>query len=235
MILSNLADFFRVIPKKRRLRLRSKKGVIFRNPPTPLKIIFRLGNIILIFSFSYLVYLYYPLVRAIWFFERQKPAVGQIFPPPTPPPISDNKIYEIQIPRLIARADIVSDVSPYNPAEYLKVLENNVVAQARGSNFPGDGKGKSIYIFAHSTQQGISMIRKNAVFYLLGELAKGDVVFIRYQGLTYSYQVYEQKVVSAKDIQYLQYTDKDKEVLILQTCWPIGTNWKRLLVFTERI
>ena len=62
----------------------------------------------------------------------------------TPPPISDNKIYEIQIPRLIARADIVSDVSPYNPAEYLKVLENNVVAQARGSNFPGDGKGKSI-------------------------------------------------------------------------------------------
>ena len=43
------------------------------------------------------------------------------------------------------------------------------------------------------------------------------------------------KIVTAKEFEYLTYSDSNKEVLILQTCWPIGTNWKRLLVFAQRL
>ena len=79
------------------------------------------------------------------------------------------------------------------------------------------------------------MTRKNSVFYLLGELGQNDLVYVKYGGETYIYKVYMQKVVNASEIQYINYIDKTREVLILQTCWPIGTDWKRLLVFAERI
>jgi LPXTG-site transpeptidase (sortase) family protein len=79
------------------------------------------------------------------------------------------------------------------------------------------------------------MLRINSVFYLLGELNNNDIIFIDKNGINYTYKVYKQLVVDANQIQYLKYTETDKEVLILQTCWPIGTNWKRLLVFAQRV
>ena len=33
---------------------------------------------------------------------------------------------------------------------------------------------------------------------------------------------------------YGVYYHPEKEILILQTCWPIGTDWKRLLVYATR-
>ena len=91
------------------------------------------------------------------------------------------------------------------------------------------------YIFAHSTQQGWSAVRKNAVFYLLGELKTGDEILVNYHGTSYTYQVYKQVVAPATAIEYLRFTDPNEETLILQTCWPIGTDWKRLLVFAKRV
>jgi LPXTG-site transpeptidase (sortase) family protein len=91
-----------------------------------------------------------------------------------------------------------------------------------------------IYLFAHSTQQGWSMSRKNAVFYLLGELENGDVIFINYNGQIYTYKVYQKKIFKPEEADILGYNEKDKEVLLLQTCWPIGTDWNRLVVFAER-
>ena len=35
--------------------------------------------------------------------------------------------------------------------------------------------------------------------------------------------------------EYLNYKEEGKELLILQTCWPLGTDWKRLLIFAERV
>ena len=135
----------------------------------------------------------------------------------------------------MAKSMVVPNVSPFDKTEYLKVLESNVVAQAKDTDLPGEGLGKMTYIFAHSTQQGIDMVRKNAVFYLLGQLGNEDTFSIKYMGNTYIYSVYDKKVVAANEIEYLKYSDVEKEVVILQTCWPIGTDWKRLLIFGERI
>jgi LPXTG-site transpeptidase (sortase) family protein len=79
------------------------------------------------------------------------------------------------------------------------------------------------------------MVRQNSVFYLLGELKTDDFVFIGFNGEIYKYKVYDQKIVGANDIEYLDYKEEGREVLILQTCWPIGTDWKRLLIFAGRI
>lgn len=150
-------------------------------------------------------------------------------------PAAASDEFRINIPKIGANTKIQANVSPYSKEEYMKVLKNNVVAHSDESSLPGQGQGTSTYLFAHSSQQGVLDARDNSVFYLLGELKNGDDVFISYKGSIFTYRVYMEKIISSKDTDYLNYSDKDKEILILQTCWPIGTNWQRLLVFAERI
>ena len=141
--------------------------------------------------------------------------------------------YFIQIPKILAFSKVVENVSPFDQSEYLKILKQNLVAQSKESDKPGSGNGKMTYVFAHSSTSELEDIRSNAVFYLLGELEIGDLINLKYHGQEYKYKVYEKKVVSPKQLEYLNYHDENKEVLILQTCWPIGTDWNRLLIFAE--
>jgi LPXTG-site transpeptidase (sortase) family protein len=236
-------DFFRVTPKSRKIKLKHKKGILFSNPGLLMKTVFHIGNWLLLIAISYTVYLYFPIGQAVfnyWLSQwTAKPTtITQIPIIPTPTPVAvveQQNEYTITIPKILAFSNIVDNVSPFNREEYLKVLESDVVAQAKDTAKPGSGLGKMTYLFAHSTTESLNMLRKNAVFYLLGELNNNDVIFIDKNGKNYTYRVYRQLVVEANQIQYLNYSDPKKELLILQTCWPIGTNWKRLLIFAERV
>jgi sortase A len=150
-------------------------------------------------------------------------------------PEPENNTFNVEIPKIGAKADIVIGISPYDKNEYKAVLKDNVIAQSQISSLPGEGKGTSVYLFAHSSQQDISAARQNSVFYLLGELGNDDMVMINYKGKIFAYRVYMKKVIKPKEIEYLEYRDENKEIVILQTCWPIGTNWQRLLVFAEKV
>jgi len=233
-------DFWRVRPKKRRVKIR-KKGVIFSNPDGFKRSLFRLGNLVLIGCFGYFCYLYQPIIGAWLRYQKIEEKdlgekIEEVKPRETKEEIVrqvDTSNFWIEIPRIVARAQIEAGVSPFDKNEYLPILKNNLIAQAKGSALPGDGPGKTIYLFAHSTQQEIKMARNNAVFYLLGEMKIGDKIDVGLEDKIYRYQVYEKKVVEAKEVGYLDYQWRGREVLILQTCWPLGTNWKRLLVFTQ--
>jgi len=150
-------------------------------------------------------------------------------------PEPEDNTFRVEIPKIGAKADIVIGVSPYDKNEYKAVLKDNVIAQSQISSLPGEGRGTSVYLFAHSSQQDISAARQNSVFYLLGELGNDDMVMINYKGKMFAYRVYMKKVIKPKEIEYLEYKDENKEIVILQTCWPIGTNWQRLLVFAEKV
>lgn len=233
-------DFFRVTPRSRRIKLKQKKGILFNNPGFFGKTIFHIGNWLLLIAIGYAGYLYLPLGQAIFkFWESQENSnTSQVIliPTPTPIPLAEQKNeYTITIPKILAYSKVIENVSPYNRDEYLKVLEQDVVAQAKGTSNPGSGLGNTTYIFAHSTSQSINMLRRNAVFYLLGELKGNDVIFINKNGKVFTYKVFKQLIVNANQTEYLRYSEPDKEILILQTCWPIGTNWKRLLILAERV
>lgn len=240
-----LLDFFRIRPKKRVVKIRHNFGVIFTNPKGGRKALFYGANFIFVLSITYLSYLYWPLGKAVikyWEIRNdfepntsQSTGIENLAIPTPTVTLADNSSFWIQIPKIQAKADIVAGVSASNRDEYLKVLKDDVIAQASNSSLPGAGVGKSTYLFAHSSQQGLSMVRNNAVFYLLGELKNNDVFFIDYHGKIYTYLVYKQEVVNASAVQYLDYTEPDKEIVILQTCWPLGTDWKRLLVMAQRI
>lgn len=244
-------DFIRSTPKKRSVRIKNESGVIFHNLSGLKKLLFNFGTSIILVSVVAFTYLYQPLFMS-WIKYKQienlplAQVTPEISPILTPIPtaietveetveIEKNKDFKIEIPKIGAKSNIIAEVSPANKKEYLKVLENNNIAHSSFSALPGNGKGSMTYLFAHSTEQSVQAVRKNSVFYLLGELGEKDKILINYHGQNIEYEVYMKKVIGAKETDYLTYTDSDKEVLILQTCWPIGTNWKRLLVFAQRI
>lgn len=237
-----MLNFFRVVPKSRKVRIKKSSGLIFSNPSKHRKMIFYIANMLFFGAIIYGGYLYTPLLSAVYKYKFSKSEANII--PETKIIEKGNKEekeqnisdeYTIQIPKIFAFTQVIEGVSPFDKAEYDRVLKNNVVAQAKGTDKPGSGKGKLIYIFAHSTNNDLGMVRNNAVFYLLGELQKDDLIILNYQKKENKYRVFEKKIVLAQDLKYLEYHDENREVLILQTCWPIGTDWKRLLILAEPV
>lgn len=138
--------------------------------------------------------------------------------------------FSILIPKIGASAKIFPNVDPSNEAEFLPVLSKGV-AHAKGTVFPG--LSGNIYLFAHSTDNFWNVGRYNALFYLLKDLQKGDDVVVFFENLRHNYVVSDSIIVDPSDVSYLIKSREDKEQLVLQTCWPPGTTWKRLLVLAK--
>lgn len=140
--------------------------------------------------------------------------------------------FSIYIPKIKAKAKIVENVDPGNEKVYMEALSKGV-AHASGSVLPGmEG---ATYLFAHSTNAPWNVTQYNAVFYLLREMQPGDEIYVFFLDKLYKYRVTEQKTVAADDVSWLLHAKEGKERLILQTCWPPGTLWKRLIVVAEPI
>lgn len=138
--------------------------------------------------------------------------------------------YNLVIPSLNIKSKILLNVDPDNESVYSEALKEGV-AQAKGTALPGEGK--RIYLFAHSTNSLLFIEQFNAVFYDLDKLSMNEKIDIQNGDKIYQYQVTDKKIVSSNDTTWI--APHDGEELILQTCWPKGTNWKRLLVFAKPI
>jgi sortase A len=136
----------------------------------------------------------------------------------------------IVIPKIAAVAPIIENVDPLNKSEYLSALKSGV-AHVKGTPLPGENG--NVFIFTHSEDIFYNVTGYNTVFYLLDKLTKGDEIFIYYRGTKIKYLVDEVKVVNPKDIQYS--TDNAEEnTLTLQTLYPPGINFKRLLITAKQ-
>ncbi|HZJ18175.1 MAG TPA: sortase [Patescibacteria group bacterium] len=145
-------------------------------------------------------------------------------------PIDSN--FSILIPKIGANARVFPNVDSSNQDVFLPILQKGV-AHAKGTVFPGM-KG-NIYLFAHSTDNFWDVGRYNAVFYLLKNLQKGDDIIVFFENRRYNYKVVDTGIAEANNVSYIVDSQiQDKETLILQTCWPPGTAWKRVLIFAER-
>ncbi len=107
-------------------------------------------------------------------------------------------------------------------------------AVAEAANLSHPGQKGTTYLFAHSTDSPVNFARYNAIFYLLDKLVVGDEVEIVYMGKLYKYRVTSVQILASSDTGYLV-PQKEKEQLVLQTCYPPGTSWKRLIVVLDRV
>ena len=139
--------------------------------------------------------------------------------------------FSIYIPKIEAKAKVISNVDAGSQKAYLEALTEGV-AHAAGTAFPG--QGKTIYLFSHSTDSVINISRYNAVFYLLRKLEKGDRIIVYFLGQEHTYVVTDKVITEATDTSWL--TDNGQgERLVLQTCDPPGTSWRRLLLIAKPI
>lgn len=189
----------------------SHKLIIVKKKSWPIYI----GNFLMIISFLALSYIYFPLLSLY------------LFPPTLAKELPTQGTF-ITIPKINAQASIILDVDPMNEVEYRKSLESGV-AHAKGTSLPGQS-GK-IFLFAHSSDNPLNITRINTIFLKLDELKIGDEILLQKDGQKFKYLVSDKKVVWPSEIKYLQ-PDSTPQ-LILQTCTPIGTSLKRLLIFAK--
>ena len=145
--------------------------------------------------------------------------------------VFEDREFNIEIEEIGLNSVVLPNIEAADPTIYTMALKRGL-AHARGSALPGGGG--AIYIFGHSTSYEWFVAELNAVFYKLKDLVIGDKVILRQNDKILSYKVIEKIIVEADDSEILgKY--KDKDVLILQTCYPPGTSLKRLLVIAEPV
>jgi sortase A len=136
-------------------------------------------------------------------------------------------LFSILIPKLGIDEQVVPNVDPNNPSDYLPVLQH-AIAHAKGSVLPGDSG--IVYLFAHSADNWWDIEHYNAVFYTLNNLSVGDEIVIFYQNRRYNYIVSQQIISDPQDVTLLTAEHSGPQKLVLQTCWPPGTTWKRMYI-----
>ncbi len=197
--------------------------------------------VFLIISFFSIAILISPLVLAQLSQSFQSsPSITKI--KPTPTPLAYNSYYQpeqnplypitefrIEIPSIKLESNIVDNVDTNIEDEYKSKLQYGV-AHAKGTYLPPENGGPT-YLFAHSTDTVFNIARFNAKFFSVRELKSGDEIKVFFNGKEYDYIVKSNFIIEPTEIDVIRNSDTD---LILQTCWPPGTSWQRLIVFADR-
>lgn len=182
-----------------------------------------LGNLLIIFGVGILGYIYFPFLMLF-------------INPPKIEAVENLQGYNITIPKIRAQAPVIEGVDPWNKSIYEVALEKGI---AQAQNTPLPNQDGIIYLFAHSSGDPWRLTRFNTIFLRLGELNSGDEIVLTKDNKHYNYKVFDKKELWPSDIHYLKDAqnkeNKDEQVLILQTCTPIGTAFKRLLIFAKPV
>jgi sortase A len=148
--------------------------------------------------------------------------------------LTEQEQFGIEIPSLDLKEKVIPNVDLGDKDGYMAALKKGV-AHGSGSGFPGieSQVNRTIYLFAHSTDFDWNVSRYNALFYGLKDLEKGNEIKLTFWGEEYRYRVEEVKKLAAEETSFLE-PQIEEEKLVLSTCWPPGTTWKRLVVIAEK-
>jgi LPXTG-site transpeptidase (sortase) family protein len=139
-------------------------------------------------------------------------------------------LFSILIPKLGIDEKVFPNVDPDNPHDYLPILQLGI-AHAKGSVFPGESG--TTYLFAHSADNWWDIEHYNAIFYTLNNLSAGDEITVFFENRRYEYVVSQQIISNPQDVSYLTAQHGGAQQLVLQTCWPPGTTFKRLYILAK--
>lgn len=140
---------------------------------------------------------------------------------------SDNRIY---IPRIAKNVPLITVPNHKNWKQLEKNIQNglqNGVVVHPISRSPGNFG--NLFLTGHSSYYTWDKGRYKDVFALLHEVNVGDIVEVYWKGKKYEYKIRETKVVPPTDVSVLN-QPKDKSIITLMTCTPVGTNKNRLIL-----
>ena len=136
---------------------------------------------------------------------------------------------DISVPKIGVAVPMIWSKSA-DEASLLKDLESGVVLYPKTAS---PGQNGNAVISGHSSNYVWAKGNYNHIFQNLNNLAKGDkidVKIIQKNGrvIIYHYQISEKTITSPDDEKIFVQTPES--TLTLSTCWPLGTNFKRLIV-----
>ncbi|MGD0976874.1 MAG: sortase [Minisyncoccia bacterium] len=166
-------------------------------------------------------------------FPISSPTLGS--PAPVKKYVSDSSAgYTISIPTIGITAPVVLEKS-LDPNVILNRLSDGVVHYS-DSPLPGE-EGTSV-ILGHSSAYPWYKGKYGSVFALLGKLKNGDAVIITNGSKTLVYKVSDILIFNPLSnnsrIQEISQSDNRSSVLLV-SCWPVGTNLKRIAVRADLI
>ncbi len=132
------------------------------------------------------------------------------------------------IPKIKVEAPIIIPESN-SKQDMLKALKNGVIFHP---NFSLPDKGGLVVIEGHSSPNLAGFGKYNNIFALLGKLEYGDEVLIYYNKEKYKYKVFRKIIFKSDENIYNLAKNED---LFLITCWPVGTNFKKIGVSARLI
>jgi LPXTG-site transpeptidase (sortase) family protein len=113
-----------------------------------------------------------------------------------------------------------------------KKLKQGVVLYP-GSALPGQGYA---IIIGHSSQYPWQSGKYKSVFSLLSELQKGDKIYVYWEQKPLVFEVQEKKIFlpwpKGNEVTETIFPPENEPILILQSCWPVGIDYKRVAVKT---
>jgi sortase A len=137
------------------------------------------------------------------------------------------------IPKINVDVPVNYDTTP-DQASQLKAMENGVAYFGiPGANSKPGQVGNTV-ISGHSSNDFIETGSYKFVFALLDRLKPGDIFYLHYNGIRYTYNVTKTQVVKPTDVSALVYPTT-KPIATLITCTPLGTALNRLLVTAEQV
>lgn len=166
-------------------------------------------------------------IAAQYVYRFVKPQIVNAQSLNTVPSSSESKIL---IPSLNVSSPIISEPSLVDSVVQNR-LEQGVVHFGNIGEF---GKFGNVIIVGHSSGAIWSPGQYKYVFTMLNKAKTGDRIIIDYKGTRYIYAVNSIKTVDPNNVEVLK-QPKDKKIITLITCTPVGSNAKRLIVTGEQI
>src|SRR3989344_2934777 len=146
---------------------------------------------------------------------------------PTPSPLPEN-VSTISFTQLHAPLPLVYSET-LDESKLQEHLKSGAVVLPLGVAF---GEAGNVVVTAHSSGTAAFGPYRFA-FAKLGELTTGQGFQVNTPAATYTYRVYGTEIVWPHEVDKLP--NDDRSTVTLVTCWPLWTNFKRLLVHSELV
>lgn len=129
---------------------------------------------------------------------------------------------------------IIPKINISVPIVFTEKEENILEDLKRGVAFypggVGPGKVGNTIILGHSSNYGWEKGNYNSIFANLSELKNSDEIVVDYQWKKYSYRVFKEITLFPNKVKEEIFKPEKESILTLITCWPTGTDFKRMLI-----
>jgi LPXTG-site transpeptidase (sortase) family protein len=145
-----------------------------------------------------------------------------------------NSTPTILIPKINVKAPIIFGLDDLSEASAQRALETGVINfPVTGANSVPGQNGNTV-ILGHSSGDIFNNGQFKFIFVQLNRLSSGDLFYIDFNNIRYTYEITDRKVVAPTDLSTLN-LGNNAPFATLATCDPPGTPFNRLLVFGKQI